>query len=177
MKRLLSIIALCGCTAVFAACDGSDSGTSQQTTIVKQVQTTDAHQEHTAETSELQPNEEVADNKLIISVNGTELTAALSDNSSAQALTELLKQGKISVDMSDYGGFEKVGDLPQSLPTNDENITTVPGDIILYQGNKITIYYAENTWDFTKLGHIDNITQDELKEILGGGDVTVTLSN
>ena len=121
-------------------------------------------------------NEEKSDNKLKISVNGTELTATLEDNSSAQALTELLKQGNITVDMSDYGNFEKVGNLPQSLPKNDEKITTVPGDIILYQGNKITIYYAENTWDFTKLGHINNITQEELKTLLGDGDVTVSLS-
>ena len=121
-------------------------------------------------------NEEKSDNKLKISVNGTELTASLENNSSAQALAELLKQGDITVDMSDYGNFEKVGDLPQSLPRNDEKITTVPGDIILYQGNKITIYYAENTWDFTKLGHINNITQEELKTLLGDGDVTVSLS-
>ena len=121
-------------------------------------------------------NEENSDNKLKISVNGTELTATLEDNSSSQALTELLKQGNITVDMSDYGNFEKVGNLPQSLPKNDEKITTVPGDIILYQGNKITIYYAENTWDFTKLGHINNITQEELKTLLGDGDVTVSLS-
>ena len=121
-------------------------------------------------------NEEKSDNKLKISVNGTELTATLEDNSSAQALAELLKQGDITVDMSDYGNFEKVGNLPQSLPKNDEKITTVPGDIILYQGNKITIYYAENTWDFTKLGHINNITQEELKTLLGDGDVAVSLS-
>ena len=121
-------------------------------------------------------NEEKSDNKLKISVNGTELTATLEDNSSAQALAALLKQGNITVDMSDYGNFEKVGNLPQSLPKNDEKITTVPGDIILYQGNKITIYYAENTWDFTKLGHINNITQEELKTLLGDGDVTVSLS-
>ena len=119
---------------------------------------------------------EKTDNKLKITVNGTELIATLEDNSSAQALTELLKQGDITVDMSDYGNFEKVGNLPQSLPKNDEKITTVPGDIILYQGNKITIYYDENTWDFTKLGHIDNITQEELKTLLGDGDVTVSLS-
>ena len=119
---------------------------------------------------------EKTDNKLKITVNGTELIATLEDNSSAQALTELLKQGDITVDMSDYGNFEKVGDLPQSLPKNDEKITTVPGDIILYQGNKITIYYDENTWDFTKLGHIDNITQEELKTLLGNGDVSVSFS-
>ena len=122
-------------------------------------------------------NEENKDMKLKLSVNETELTATLEDNSSAQALTELLKQGDITVDMSDYGSFEKVGDLPQRLPRNDESITTVPGDIILYEGSKITIYYAENTWNFTKLGHIDDITQEELKKLLGGGNVTVTLSN
>ncbi len=122
-------------------------------------------------------NEEKADSMLKISVSGTELTATLEDNSSAKALAELLKKSALTIDMSDYGSFEKVGDLPQSLPRNDETITTVPGDIILYQGNKITIYYDENTWDFTKLGHIDNITQEELKAILGGDDVTVTLSN
>ncbi len=122
-------------------------------------------------------HEEKSDNKLKISVNGKELTATLEDNSSAKALAKLLKKGALTIEMSDYGSFEKVGDLPQSLPRNDETITTVPGDIILYQGSRITIYYDENTWNFTKLGSIDNITQEELKAILGGGDVTVTLSN
>ena len=78
--------------------------------------------------------------------------------------------------MQDYGSFEKVGELPETLPRNDEHITTEPGDIILYLGNNITIYYDVNTWDFTKLGHIDNITQDELKSILGDGNVSATFS-
>ena len=78
--------------------------------------------------------------------------------------------------MSDYANFEKVGSLGFSLPRNDKDITTMPGDIILYQGNQITIYYDTNTWNFTKLGKIENITQKELKEILGDGDVTVTFS-
>ena len=78
--------------------------------------------------------------------------------------------------MSDYANFEKVGPLGFSLPRNDKSITTTPGDIILYQGNQITIYYDTNTWNFTKLGKIENLTQKELKEILGNGDVTVTFS-
>ena len=73
------------------------------------------------------------------------------------------------------GSFEKVGSLGTDLPRNDEDITTTTGDVILYQGNQITIYYDENRWNFTKLGHID-IGQDELKTILGSGDVTVILS-
>ena len=100
----------------------------------------------------------------------------LENNSSAEAFLEKIKKNPLIVDMQDYGNFEKVGDLPWSLPTNDEKITTKPGDIILYQGNKITIYYDENTWNFTKLGSINGVTGEELKEVLGNGDVTVEFS-
>ena len=87
----------------------------------------------------------------------------------------MLKAGDITISMHDYGNFEKVGPLGTSIPRNDKDITTTPGDVILYQGNQVTVYYDENRWDFTKLGHID-IDQDELKSILGSGDVTVVLS-
>ena len=115
-------------------------------------------------------------NMIYAYINEDVLTIKPAENSSASAFMDLLRSGDVTVAMHDYGNFEKVGNLPQSLPKNDEKITTVPGDIILYQGNKITIYYAENTWDFTKLGHINNITQEELKTVLGDGDVTVSLS-
>lgn len=114
--------------------------------------------------------------KLYIKINNKTLTATLEDNSSVDALLEKLKQGDIIIEMSDYANFEKVGPLGFSLPRNDKSITTTPGDIILYQGNQITIYYDTNTWSFTKLGKIENVTQKELKEILGNGDVTVTFS-
>ena len=100
----------------------------------------------------------------------------LESNSSAEAFFEKIKSEPLTVNMSDYGNFEKVGDLPYELPTNDEEITTKPGDIILYQGNKITIYYDENTWEFTKLGSIGNVNAEELKEVVGEGDVTVEFS-
>ena len=73
----------------------------------------------------------------------------------------------------DYGNFEKVGDLGITLPRNDETITTKEGDLILYLGNKLCLYYNQNTWDFTKLGHIKDTTH--LKEVLGKGSVQVTL--
>ena len=101
----------------------------------------------------------------------------LESNSSADYFKAMLNDGVIEVDMSDYGNFEKVGPLPWKVPTNDEQITTVPGDIILYQGDKITIYYGENSWNFTKLGHIDGVTSDELLEAMGSGDVTVRFWN
>ena len=114
--------------------------------------------------------------KLYIKIDNKILTVALENNSSVNELVEKLKQEDITIEMSDYANFEKVGSLGFSLPRNDKDITTMPGDIILYQGNQITIYYDTNTWNFTKLGKIENITQKELKDILGNGDVTVTFS-
>ena len=106
----------------------------------------------------------------------SELTATLADNSSATAFYELLKKGPLTVDMHDYGSFEKVGSLGTTLPRNDTQITTTAGDIILYQGNQITIYYDTNSWNFTRLGKVDGVTQVELKKILGKGDVTAVFS-
>ncbi len=104
------------------------------------------------------------------------LTATLSENSSAEAFYELLQKSQVSVKMHDYGNFEKVGSLPKSLPRNDKQITTSAGDIILYQGNQITIYYDVNSWNFTKLGKLEGKTQEELKQILGKDDVTAVFS-
>ncbi|MBR3635165.1 MAG: hypothetical protein IKN47_03120 [Lachnospiraceae bacterium] len=95
-------------------------------------------------------------------------------NSSVEAFREKIKEeGTVTVKMQDYGNFEKVGELPWDIVTNDEKITTAPGDIILYQGNKISVYYDENTWDLTKIGHIDDVTKEELLNVFGDGEVTV----
>lgn len=114
--------------------------------------------------------------KIYIKVNNTTLNANLINNSSANALIKKLKTQDITITMEDYGNFEKVGNLGFELPRNDEHIKTSPGDIILYQGNMITIYYDENSWNFTKLGKIENITKSQLLDILGSGDVNVTFS-
>ena len=94
---------------------------------------------------------------LVIEANGKTFVAGLADNSSAEALVEKLTPGPVTVDMHDYGSFEKIGPLPWSLPRNDEQITTAPGDVILYQGNQITIYYDQNTWEFTRLAEIEGL--------------------
>ena len=100
----------------------------------------------------------------------------LEDNSSAEAFLKHLKENDIVVDMSDYGGFEKVGDLGFNLPRNDTDINATSGDVILYQGNSITIYYGNNSWNFTKLGKIENVSQDKLKNILGDYNIKVRFS-
>ena len=113
----------------------------------------------------------------ITSENGNHtLSATLAGNSSATAFYELLKKGPLTVKMTDYGSFEKVGSLGTTLPRNDTQITTSAGDIILYQGNQITIYYDTNSWNFTRLGKVDGKSQAELKQILGKDDVTAVFS-
>ena len=121
-----------------------------------------------------QPAAGLSEPKIIVSFNGHTYPATLSDNTSAEAFAELLKSGPLTVSAHDYGSFEKVGDLGTTLPRNDEQVTTSAGDIILYQGNQITVYYAENSWSLTRLGRIDD--PSGLRDALGGGDVTITFA-
>jgi hypothetical protein len=115
-------------------------------------------------------------NRMNIKIGEKVLTATLVENSSVDALKEALSEGPITVNMRDYGSMEKVGSLGMDLPRNDKQITTEAGDIILFQGSALVIYYAPNSWNFTRLGKINNVTAEELREILGDGNVTITLS-
>ena len=119
---------------------------------------------------------EETDNMFYAQVNGKVLKILAAENSSADAFLALLKAGDVTVEMHDYGSFEKVGSLGATLPRNDEPVTTEPGDVILYQGSQITIYYDVNSWNFTRLGKVQGLSQAELKEILGSGNATVTFS-
>ncbi len=114
--------------------------------------------------------------RILITVNGVTRTATLADNPSADAFRLLLQAGDVTVEMHDYGGFEKVGPLGTGIVRSDTWITTSPGDIILYLGNQITIYYDVNSWEFTLLGHIDDATGEDMREFLGDGNPVVTFS-
>lgn len=109
-----------------------------------------------------------------ITVGGETFAATFADNAGAQALSELLAEGPITIQMSDYAGFEKVGALGQSLPTSNRQTTTQAGDIVLYQGNQIVLFYGSNSWSYTPLGRIHDLTGWEAA--LGSGDVSVTFS-
>jgi len=117
-----------------------------------------------------------AQNKLYITANGETRTATLADNAAAEALRGLLAAGPAVISMHDYGGWEKVGDLPQSLPTSNSQITAQPGDIMLYQGYQMVIFYGNNSWSYTRLGKIDGATASNIKSWLGTGRVDVELS-
>ncbi len=161
--RILYIVIL----LLFAACS-SDAASSVKPTQPES-QTPKSSASSTSKVGE-------APVKLKIYVNDTTFTATLEENSSAKAFAEFLAQGDMTLDMHDYGSFEKVADLPRSFPRNDKQIDTDAGDIILYQGNAITIYYDKNSWNFTRLARIDNVNKKRLQQILGKGNVKATFS-
>ena len=163
MKRLILYIVI---LLLFAACS-SDAASSVKPTQ-PETQTPKSSANSSAQTEALV--------KLKIHVNDTTFTATLEENSSAKAFAEFLAQGDMTLDMHDYGSFEKVADLPRSFPRNDKQIDTDAGDIILYQGNSITIYSDKNSWNFTRLARIDNVNKKRLQQILGKGNVKATFS-
>lgn len=127
------------------------------------------------ESSQSQDNSSSQEEPMLkITVGDQELLATFAENSSAEEFQDLLAQGPVTISMDDYGGFEKVGSLGTTLTRNDTRITTQPGDVILYQGNQITIYYGTNTWNFTRLAKINDST--DLQAKLGTGTVQVTFS-
>lgn len=116
--------------------------------------------------------------KMYLTIGGVTKTATLVSNSSTEALVAQLQKGNITYEAHDYGNFEKVGELGYTFPENNEQINTVPGDLILYQGENLCIYYDTNSWNFTRIGKLDNMTQSDIKTWVnaGGDNVRVTLS-
>ena len=163
LTMLLAILGLSACSA---------GKTSAAPVSAAPTQAVVSEQETPSPSGETASGEE--ETKLKITVGDEELLATFEDNPSAEEFRDLLAQGPVTVEMDDYGGFEKVGPLGTTLTRSDEQITTQPGDVILYQGNQVTIYYGTNTWSFTRLARIDDPT--DLREKLGDGTVSVTFS-
>lgn len=111
---------------------------------------------------------------LYIQVGDTTFTAVLEDNPSAEALVALLEEGPVTLEAENYGGFEKLGALPEALPQNDAHLTAGSGDVMLYRGDSVVLFYGSNTWSYTKLARITDT--DGLKDALSGGETSFTLS-
>ncbi len=109
-------------------------------------------------------------------VNDEELSVAWEDNESVDALRELVSKEALTIEMSMYGGFEQVGSIGQDLTRNDKQTTTSAGDIVLYSGNQIVLFYGSNSWSYTRLGHIDGKSEEELRQLLGNGNVSITIN-
>ncbi len=112
---------------------------------------------------------------ILMKIGDEAVTIEWEDNESVAALAEILREQPMSIQMSMYGGFEQVGSFGTSLPRDDKQTTTQAGDIVLYSGNQMVVFYGSNSWAYTRLGRITDKSAGELKEMLGGGDVTITL--
>lgn len=116
--------------------------------------------------------------EMYLTINDNKVKVTLEENSSTRALVDILKQGDIVYTADDFGGFEKVGALGHTLPTSDKELTTQAGDVILYSGNQIVLFYGSNSWPYTRLGRMDDCSVSELRTFLcaGEGTVQVTIS-
>lgn len=120
--------------------------------------------------------EAIKEAMLKIQIGDYVLTAEFADTEAAQELREKLEAGSVTVSVSNYGGWEKVGELPWSLTQSDVETDAVPGDIMLYRGDSIVLFYGENSWAYTRLGTVLNEDTETLSRILGGSDSVLTLS-
>lgn len=112
--------------------------------------------------------------EMVMKIDGTKVDVTWEESASVEELEELAASG-LSISMSMYGGFEQVGSIGKSITQNDKQMTTGAGDIVLYSGNQLVVFYGSNSWAYTKLGKI-NMSQKELTDLLGKGDVTITIS-
>ena len=111
-----------------------------------------------------------------LSVNNTSIPVLWEENDSVEELFSMLENGAITIHTERYGGFEQVGSLPQSITSDDRQMTTATGDIVLYNGNSIVLFYGSNSWAYTKLGRIDGMSAEEIKKLLDVGEMEITIS-
>ena len=111
---------------------------------------------------------------MVMTINDTKVDVTWENNASVKELEELAADG-LTISMSMYGGFEQVGSIGKSITRDDKQTTTSAGDIVLYSGNQLVVFYGSNSWAYTRLGKI-NLNEKELKNLLSNGDVTITLS-
>ena len=160
MKKLLIVFMTLVLTMSFTACGNTNQPPESESASIDS--------NHTAGT------EDMTDMKMSVTIGEQSFTATLEDNVATRELVEMMKEAPISIDMDDYSGFEKVGPLGRSLTTANQQITTQAGDIVLYSGNQIVMFYGSNSWSYTKIGTIDDLSG--WKDALGSGNITAVFS-
>lgn len=161
--------------------------TSEETASPEQVKEESSSEETQAETSDdsssdvketevMKTSEEIVEKTLHLYINENEIAVTWENNESVEALIGLVEENPVTVQMSMYGGFEQVGSLGSRLPSNDVQTTTSAGDIVLYSSSQIVIFYGSNSWAYTRLGKAADQTAAQMADLLGNGNVTVTIS-
>jgi len=175
-------LVLCSVFLLFllGGCAEKESHSSQETVMSEtETSSTDnpaateqpAPTEEASVPAETSPTEELT---MMLRIDNTEISVQWEDNESVEALKDLIREAPLTINMSMYGGFEQVGSLGTSLPRNDVQTTTEAGDIVLYSGNQIVVFYGSNSWAYTRLGHVE-LSAAEMSDLLSHGDVTITL--
>lgn len=159
--------------------DSSPAATQAQTTAA--LFSTKAPQKETEQPGEEQTQvteqpQEGQQDTMKMTIDNTPVTVSWENNEAVRALKELCRRQPLTISMSMYGGFEQVGDIGSNLPQNDVQTTTSSGDIVLYSGNQMVVFYGSNSWAYTRLGHITDKTPNEITQLLSNGNITVTLS-
>lgn len=189
MKNLIAILLCVSIMLIAAACSSKPSdgqAADYQVPVTSQAQGTSINEEPSAEqstepdvtdkTEQSKEDKPMKQAQFYITAQGITFTADFAESDSADALRELLGDGDLTISMSDYGSFEKVGSIGKSLSCKDTQISTTAGDIMLYQGNQIVIFYGENSWSYSRLGRIEDVSADDLLSAFGNGDIDVTFS-
>jgi hypothetical protein len=174
---IIIILVLIGITVCLNLSKNNNDSRSNSNNINKVLSTQVKQDENSVVEENIVDNLEKENvNMIKLKIDNNVLEVELEENETTRRLIEKLENGSIIINASDYGGFEKIGSLGFKLPQNDKNISTSAGDIVLYQGDKISLFYNSNSWSYTKIGKIKNITSKELKKILGDGDIILTFS-
>lgn len=118
----------------------------------------------------------IGETTMIMKIGDTKVNVDWEDNQAVAALRDMAREGDVTIQMSIYGGFEQVGSLGQNLPRDDKQTTTTSGDIVLYSGNQMVVFYGSNSWSYTRLGHISDKNAEDITDLLSNGDVTITIS-
>ena len=169
MKRILGMIMMCVLLAVMpAGCSASKGEAVTDTGEAGSMQSAESE-----ETAALEEGEIV---EMKMSINGTAVDVSWENNASVKELAKMAGNGPVTIETEPYGGFEQVGPIGATLPSSDTNIKTKAGDIMLYTSSQMVIFYGSNSWAYTRLGRITDKSDSELRELLGGDGVTVTIT-
>lgn len=167
MKRFIFAIVISGC-AVLTGCDAVTTPTEDVTTdtVITQTETQYLSEESSTTANEKQLQMKIGDESVSVEWENNEAVAALLDH---------VENEPLKIETTNYEGFEQVGEIGISIPSDDKQLTTIPGDIVLYSDDKLVVFYGSNSWSYTKLGKITNKTESELKNMLEKENTTITL--
>lgn len=179
MKRIWIILTALFLIVCVSACGTADRPTELETgqTETNKIADSSAGSDGESESAIPENNDETEPDttmKMNVQIGDKTFTATLENNAAVQELIEMMRQAPVSIEMSDYSGFEKVGSLGRSLTTDNRQTITDAGDVVLYNGNQIVMFYGSNSWSYTRIGHIDDLTG--WKDALGNGSITAVFT-